>query len=87
MPSSPTREPLNKQVGIPQVQPRQYLDSRRERELHDILIEGGTVIDGTGCPGKPLDVAIDGPKIARLCKRSDAKGAMRIDATGLIVCP
>lgn len=63
------------------------MDSRRERELHDILIEGGTVIDGTGCPGKPLDVAIDGPKIARLCKRSDAKGAMRIDATGLIVCP
>ena len=63
------------------------MESRRERTLHNILIEGGTVVDGTGSLGKPLDVAIDGAKIARLCKRSEAKGAMRIDATGLIVCP
>jgi N-acyl-D-amino-acid deacylase len=63
------------------------LESRRERTLHNILIEGGTVVDGTGSLGKPLDVAIDGAKIARLCKRSEAKGAIRIDATGLIVCP
>jgi N-acyl-D-amino-acid deacylase len=63
------------------------LESRRERTLHNILIEGGTVVDGTGSLGKPLDVAIDGAKIARLCKRSEAKGAMKIDATGLIVCP
>jgi N-acyl-D-amino-acid deacylase len=55
--------------------------------LHNILIEGGTVVDGTGSLGKPLDVAIDGAKIARLCKRSEAKGAMRLDAKGLIVCP
>jgi N-acyl-D-amino-acid deacylase len=63
------------------------LEPRRERTLHDILIEGGTVIDGTGSLGMPLDVAIDGAKIARLCKRSEAKGAMRIDVRGLIVCP
>jgi N-acyl-D-amino-acid deacylase len=63
------------------------LESRRERTLHNILIEGGTVVDGTGSLGKPLDVVIDGARIARLCKRSEAKGAMRIDATGLIVCP
>ena len=63
------------------------MESRRERTLHNILIEGGTVVDGTGSLGKPLDVAIDGAKIARLCKRSEAKGAMKIDATGLIVCP
>lgn len=63
------------------------MEPRRERTLHNILIEGGTVVDGTGSLGKPLDVAIDGAKIARLCKRSEAKGAMRIDATGLIVCP
>jgi N-acyl-D-amino-acid deacylase len=63
------------------------LESRRERTLHNILIEGGTVVDGTGSLSKLLDVAIDGAKIARLCKRSEAKGAMKIDATGLIVCP
>jgi len=63
------------------------LEPRGERTLHNILIEGGTVVDGTGSLGKPLDVAIDGAKIAQLCKRSEATGAMRIDATGLIVCP
>ena len=63
------------------------MESRRERTLHNILIEGGTVVDGTGSLSKLLDVAIDGAKIARLCKRSEAKGAMKIDATGLIVCP
>ena len=63
------------------------MEPRGERTLHNILIEGGTVVDGTGSLGKPLDVAIDGAKIAQLCKRSEATGAMRIDATGLIVCP
>jgi N-acyl-D-amino-acid deacylase len=87
LPLSPTREPLNKQVGIPEVQTRESSEPRRERTLHNILIEGGTVVDGTGSLGKPLDVAIDGAKIAQLCKRSEAKGAMRIDARGLIVCP
>jgi len=87
LPPSPTREPLNKHVGIPQVQPGESLEPRRGRPLHNILIEGGTVVDGTGSLGEPLDVAIDGAKIARLCKRSEAKGAIRIDARGLIVCP
>jgi N-acyl-D-amino-acid deacylase len=32
-------------------------------------------------------VVIDDAKIARLCERSEAKGAIRIDANGLIVCP
>jgi len=63
------------------------LEPRRERSLYEILVEGGTVVDGTGSPGRPLDVAIDGAKIARLCKRSEAKGAIRLDATGQIVCP
>lgn len=87
MPRSSTREPLNKQSGIPEAQTRESSEPRRERTLHNILIEGGTVIDGTGILGRPLDVAIDGAKIARLCKRSEAKGAVRIDASGLIVCP
>ena len=63
------------------------MEPRRERSLYEILVEGGTVVDGTGSPGRPLDVAIDGAKIARLCKRSEAKGAIRLDATGQIVCP
>jgi N-acyl-D-aspartate/D-glutamate deacylase len=28
--------------------------------MHDLVINGGTVIDGTGAPARPLNVAIDG---------------------------
>ena len=55
--------------------------------MHDILIKDGTVFDGTGTPGKPLDVAIDGVRIAGLYKHSEAKATMSIDAAGLVVCP
>jgi N-acyl-D-amino-acid deacylase len=55
--------------------------------MHNILITGGTVIDGTGTPGRPLDVAIDGAKISGLYKHSEAKATMAIDARGKIVCP
>lgn len=57
--------------------------------MHSILIKGGMVVDGTGSPPAPLDVAVDGVKIAGLFKRSEpgAKAAVTIDASGLIVCP
>ncbi len=54
---------------------------------HHILIKGGTVVDGTGAPGRPLDIAIDGHKIAGMYKRSEAKAALTVDATDKIVCP
>ena len=53
-----------------------------------ILIEGGTVIDGTGSPGFRGAVAIDGDRLAVL--RGDTSGlraARRIDATGKVVAP
>jgi N-acyl-D-amino-acid deacylase len=53
-----------------------------------ILIEGGTVIDGTGSPGFRGAVAVDGDRLAVL--RGDASGlraARRIDATGKVVTP
>ncbi len=55
--------------------------------MHNILITGGTVIDGTGLPGRRLDVAIDGPKIAGMNKDADSKGSVVIDAEGMVVCP
>lgn len=55
--------------------------------MHSILIAGGTVIDGAGLPGRRLDVAIDGARIAGLYKESASKATVVIDARGMIVCP
>ena len=55
--------------------------------MHDILIKDGTVVDGSGRPGLPRDVAIDGAKIAGTYKHSEAKASMTIDAKGMVVCP
>lgn len=55
--------------------------------MHGILIRGGDVVDGTGSPPVPMDVAIDGTRISGLHRRSEAKAAVTIDAEGMIVCP
>ncbi len=56
---------------------------------YDLLITGGTVIDGTGAARYRADVAISGGRIA-LVSRSPlavSSARRRIDATGLIVAP
>ncbi len=53
----------------------------------DLLITGGTVIDGTGSPGVRADVGINGKKIERIDDLSEATAARVIDATGLTVTP
>ena len=45
------------------------------------------MIDGTGSPAIPRDVAIDGTKIAGSYKHSEGNASMIIDAHGMIVCP
>src|SRR6516162_9846628 len=54
--------------------------------MHDLVIRGGTVVDGTGGPSFTADVAIDGGLITAV-GRVDDPGAERIDADGLIVTP
>jgi len=56
----------------------------------DVVLENGTVIDGTGAASFPGDVAIVGERIARIgaagsLKRFPAK--QRIDAHGLVIAP
>ncbi len=54
--------------------------------MHDIVIRGGTIVDGTGTEGYVGDVAIDGDKLASV--GGTAGPAKReIDATGLLVTP
>ncbi len=55
--------------------------------MHDILIEGGTVIDGTGAMGFRRDLAIDGTRIADLLEQRSEKAATVIDASDKVVCP
>src|SRR3954447_7787241 len=53
---------------------------------HDIIIRGGTVVDGTGTPARTADVAIDGGTITEVgVVTGDADRT--IDATGLLVTP
>lgn len=56
---------------------------------YDLVIAGGTVVDGTGAPGFRADVAIAGERIA-LVSRTPIDAALarrRIDAGGLVVAP
>ena len=54
---------------------------------HDLVITGGTVVDGTGAPARRADVAVDGDRITAV-GQVDASGARRvIDAEGRIVTP
>lgn len=54
---------------------------------HDLIIRGGTVIDGTGAPGVPADVAVDGDRITAVGDLSSETGSRVIDAAGLVVSP
>src|ERR1700733_14834960 len=54
--------------------------------MHDILIRGGTLFDGSGSAGVQTDLAIDGDRIAAIGRITD--GARKtIDADGLAVAP
>src|SRR5579864_7937181 len=53
----------------------------------DIVIRGGTVIDGSGRPGERADVAIAGGHFARIGPALAGEAARVIDAEGLAVTP
>ena len=52
----------------------------------DLVIRGGTVLDGTGSAGRTADVAIAGGSIASI-GRVDGTGSREIDAAGALVTP
>lgn len=55
--------------------------------LHEVVLRGGTIYDGSG--GAPFvgDVAIDGDRIAALGDLDGARGRTEIDVAGLAVAP
>jgi N-acyl-D-amino-acid deacylase len=53
----------------------------------DVVIRGGTILDGTGGPPWKADVGISGDAIAAIGSIDPAQGKRVIDATGLHVAP
>ena len=54
---------------------------------YDLIISGGSVIDGTGAEGKRADIAVSNGRIARIGDLSGDSAAQRIDASGKVVTP
>src|SRR5712692_9932217 len=58
----------------------------QEALMHDLVIRGATVVDGTGAPAFVGDRAVDGGRISAI-GRVDGDGREEIDATGRLVTP
>ena len=54
--------------------------------MHDLIIKGGTLVDGTGAPKRVADVAVDSDRITEV-GQIQGGGDRIIDADGLLVTP
>jgi N-acyl-D-aspartate/D-glutamate deacylase len=54
---------------------------------YDLVIEHGSLVDGSGSPAREADVGILDGKIAAIGDLASAGAARRIDASGLVVAP
>jgi len=56
-------------------------------ESYDVLIVGGSVVDGSGRPARTANIGIRGERIVSLDAAPGADALRRIDAAGLVVAP
>jgi N-acyl-D-aspartate/D-glutamate deacylase len=54
--------------------------------MHDLVIRGATIVDGTGASARTGDIAVDAGKIVSVEGKAGA-GSREIDANGLIAAP
>ena len=55
--------------------------------MHDLIIRGGTVVDGTGAPARTADVAVDGGHLSAVEPLPGESARRTIDADGALVTP
>ncbi len=55
--------------------------------MHDLLIRGGTVVDGTGRPATTADISVDDSRISGVGDLSGDLARRTLDADGLLVTP
>ncbi|MCW2548691.1 MAG: Amidohydrolase, partial [Mycobacterium sp.] len=53
--------------------------------MHELIVRGGTVVDGTGRPGRRADLGIDDGRITAIAP--DLRGRQTLDADGWLVKP
>ena len=54
---------------------------------YDVVIRGGTIVDGTGIPRYKADLAVKDGRIAKISGRIPAGAAREVDASSCIVAP
>ncbi len=55
--------------------------------MHDLILHGGTIIDGTGSDRFAADIGITGDRITEIGDLADAQATRRFDASDRIVAP
>lgn len=55
--------------------------------MHDLVIRGGLVVDGSGLPGKHADVAISDGRVTEIGRPDISSARQTIDAGGMVVAP
>jgi N-acyl-D-aspartate/D-glutamate deacylase len=56
-------------------------------ERYDLVLAGGTVVDGSGAPSRRADVAVQAGTIVKIGDLSGVDESKRIDVSGLVVAP
>ena len=54
---------------------------------YDIVLVGGTVVDGSGSAPQRADVGVTGDRVTAICDLSAAQAGERVDCTGRVVAP
>jgi N-acyl-D-amino-acid deacylase len=55
--------------------------------MHDLVIRGGTVVDGTGAAARVADVSVNRGRITGVGSFADESASRTVDADGLLVTP